>query len=53
MKNIIKNNIALLLLLLVSTACADSNSSSSNKYEGGTKYVYDYVPTVVLEGSWQ
>ncbi|MBU0629670.1 MAG: hypothetical protein KKC80_01975, partial [Candidatus Margulisbacteria bacterium] len=22
-------------------------------FEGGTKYIYDYVPTVVLTGSWR
>ncbi len=53
MKNIIRNNICLILLLLVITACANSSNPSPDKYEGGTKHVYDYVPVVVLEGSWQ
>ncbi|TRZ75445.1 MAG: hypothetical protein D4R97_02435 [Bacteroidetes bacterium] len=40
-------------LLLSGCKSGSNDSASSNEFEGGKKYVYDYVPALVLSGSWQ
>jgi hypothetical protein len=54
MRKIIKNSIAILFIIFAVSACgSSSDNTASNRFEGGTKYVYDYIPTVVLAGGYK
>ena len=54
MRIIIKNSIAVIFIIFALAACgSSSDNTASNKFEGGTKYVYDYIPTIVLAGGYK
>lgn len=54
MRKIIKTSIAILFIMFAVAACgSSSDNTASNRFEGGTKYVYDYIPTVVLAGGYK
>ncbi|MCK9398669.1 MAG: hypothetical protein M0Q51_01575 [Bacteroidales bacterium] len=41
--------------VILNNGCTKENNNPipSAEFEGGKKFIYDYVPTVVLSGSWQ
>ena len=51
MKRIFLFAVIAILLSACKSICSDP--SPTNEFEGGRKYIYDYVPTVVLSGNWQ